>query len=573
MKRTIVTSALPYINGVKHLGNLIGSLLPADIYTRYLRQKGEDVVAICGTDEHGAPAEIAAEVEGLDVKEYCDRMFEVQRDIYERFGLSFDHFGRSSRPENHRITKEIFRHLYANGHIVERSMVQLYDEVGKRFLPDRFVEGICPHCGFERARGDQCENCTRLLDATELISPRNALTGSTAIVQRTSRHLFLRLPHFEGRLREWIASKESYWPTTTVSIARKWLQEGLKDRCITRDLKWGISVPLDGFEDKVFYVWFDAPNAYIGITAEWARLQGQPDLWKRYWKDQDARVVQFMAKDNVPFHTVVWPAMLMGANDGYVLADFIKGFEYLNYEGGKFSTSLRRGVFTDSALAEFPADYWRFYLVTIAPERSDTAFTWVGFQQAIGNLADSLGNFVHRTLTFVNQYFEGRVPDAKHVRAADEQLWVRVGELIEKCDRELYQCNFSAWVRTLREIWAEGNRYFSDEAPWVTRKTSPADASAALHNSLRLCRAFAILSSPLIPSLAEEIFRQLNLAENPSRLSWSEALRQDALARGHRISRDVAPLCRKIDDERIAQLERRFSGREERQGHDRAHGH
>jgi methionyl-tRNA synthetase len=560
MKKTIVTSALPYINGVKHLGNLIGSLLPADIYARFLRQKQEDVIFICGTDEHGAPAEISAETTGIPVQAYCDEMYQVQKEIYEKFDLSFDYFGRSSAPENHAVTQDIFKRLYNAGYISQGSALQLYDEVGQRFLPDRFVEGTCPHCGFERARGDQCDNCTKLLDAAELINPRSAVTGSTALVLRESHQLYLSLSLFQERLADWLSTKEGYWPTTSLSIAKKWLREGLKDRAITRDLKWGISVPLPGFEDKVFYVWFDAPNGYISMTKEWAQAQGTPDLWEVYWKDPDTRLVQFMAKDNVPFHTIIWPAMLMGADVGYNLADFIKGFEYLNYESGKFSTSEKRGVFTDTALAEFPADYWRYYLVTIAPERADSDFTWHGFKKTIDDLADTLGNFVHRTLTFINRYYDGALFDSQSDRDADTQMRGRVRELADQCDRDLSKCNFVAWARNLREIWSEGNRYFNTQAPWVIRKTSAEEAGLTLFNSARLCYTIAVLSSPLIPSLARQIFRQLNLNGDPAHLPWDAAFIERPFPQGHRISAELSPLCQKISDELITEMERKYGG-------------
>ncbi len=560
MKRTIITSALPYINGVKHLGNLIGSLLPADIYARFLRQRGEDVIFICGTDEHGAPAEIAAELEGKQVQQYCESMFYTQKSIYERFDLSFDHFGRSSCTENHVLTKEFFTQLYNNGHIVENEITQLYDVEGGRFLPDRFVIGTCPFCGFQGARGDQCENCTKLLDAIDLLDPRSAVTGSRKLEHRQSKHLFLRLSDFEARLTAWVKSKENYWPNTSVAIAKKWLREGLKDRCITRDLKWGITVPLKGFEDKVFYVWFDAPNAYIAITQEWARLRGSPDLWRAYWMGEDTRLVQFMAKDNVPFHTVIWPAMIMGIDDTFILADLVKGFEYLKYYGGKFSTSSQRGIFTDAAIAELPSDYWRFYLTTIAPERSDSDFTWPGLQQAVANLADNLGNFVNRTLTFLNRYFEGKIPPTPVERSTDVQLWNRMSELVRTCDANLYACNFNGWIRELREVWTTANRYFDTQAPWVTRKTSPKEAAATMYHCVALCKSIAILSSPLVPALAGRIFEQLNLREKPELLCWKEASSPGKFPADHVIAREIQPLCKKIEDARVVELEEKYKG-------------
>ncbi len=554
-KRTIVTSALPYINGVKHLGNFIGSLLPADIYARYLRQKGEDVIFICGTDEHGAPAEIAAEKEGVPVEEYCDRLYQIQKDVYEKFNLSFDYFGRSSSQANHHLTQDIFSKLYKNGHIAEHSITQLYDELNNRFLPDRFVEGTCPHCGYFPARGDQCDGCTKLLDAIELVNPKSTVSGSTALVPKESRQLFICLPHFEKELREWITVQKN-WPKITVSIAKKWLQEGLKDRCITRDLKWGISVPLKGFEDKVFYVWFDAPNAYISITKDWAREKGDENLWKKYWQNKDSRLVQFLGKDNVPFHTIIWPSIIIGSGREYNLARFIKGFEYLNYERGKFSTSQKRGIFLDDAIAEFPADYWRYYLVTIIPERSDSDFSWDGFQQGVENLANSLGNFIHRTLTFINRYYDGEIPKKILDRDVDIKLWQTVKELADTCDTELSKCNFQTWVGALRELWANCDRYFSAQAPWDTRNTSPDDAATTLYHAAKLCRVVSILSLPLIPESAKQIFRQLNISGETETLSWRK-LFSDFEA-GHKISSEISPLFEKIEDGYIQSLKEKY---------------
>ena len=555
MKRTVVTSALPYINGVKHLGNLIGSMLPADIYVRFLRQRGEDVIYICGTDEHGSPAEIAAAEKGLPVDEYCERMYNEQKRIYDAFELSFDYFGRSSSPENHDVSQELFKGLYDNGLVKEGNVTQIYDTDDARFLPDRFVEGTCPHCGYEWARGDQCENCTRLLDATDLLNPRSAVSGSTALERRESPHLFLRLTLLEDRLSEWLRGKEGYWPPGTLSIARKWLNEGLKDRSITRDLKWGIPVPLSGFENKVFYVWYDAPNGYIAMTRAWAKERGEPDAWKTYWHDPDTRLVQFMAKDNVPFHAIIWPAILMGADQGYTIVDFIKGFEWLNFEGGKFSTSGQRGIFTDLAIELFPADYWRLYLTSIAPEKADSDFTLQGFQTTVGNLADELGNFVHRALTFLNRYFDGR-PAPENVRPNDE-LWNRIGRGIGEAEEHLSGMSFGAYVRSLRSLWAEGNRYFTEQEPWATRKTAPDEAQNALFNAACLARSFAIVSSPLIPNASDRIFRLLGLEGSPASISWEEARNPSPFSSGHEIRSEIEPLFRKIEDDRIQELGQR----------------
>ncbi|MGR3650962.1 MAG: methionine--tRNA ligase, partial [Roseovarius sp.] len=387
MARHLITSAIPYINGIKHLGNLVGSQLPADLYARYLRGRGHEVLYLCATDEHGTPAELAAAKAGKPVDEYCAEMWAVQKRLSDGFRLGFDHFGRSSSPQNCRLTQHFAARLHAAGLIAEVSEKQVYSAADGRFLPDRYIEGTCPNCGYDKARGDQCENCTKQLDPTDLIDPRSAISGSTDLEVRETRHLYLRQSVMRSALSDWIDTKID-WPVLTTSIARKWLNdgEGLQDRGITRDLDWGIPVqfegaPWSGMEGKVFYVWFDAPIEYIACAAEWAEAQGlEAKAWERWWRTDkgaaDVRYTQFMGKDNVPFHTLSFPATLMGANhDGsepWKLVDYIKSFNYLNYDGGQFSTSQGRGVFMDDALDILPADYWRWWLLSHAPENSDS---------------------------------------------------------------------------------------------------------------------------------------------------------------------------------------------------------
>ena len=560
--RYIVTSALPYINGVKHLGNLIGSLLPADIYARYRRQQGDDVLAVCGTDEHGTPAEISAIAEGLPVEEYAAKYYQIQKDIYKRFRLSFDYFGRTSSPQNHEMTRRIFLCLHRNGYIAERTTKQLWCEEDQRYLPDRFVEGTCPRCGYESARGDQCDNCNTLLDPTDLIDARSAISGSTNLETREVRHLFLELPKLADRIRSWVDTRES-WPRTTRSIAYKWLDEGLQDRCITRDLKWGVPVPLEGWEDKVFYVWFDAPIGYIGISMEWAAAIGEPDRWQDYWKSPDTKLVQFMAKDNVPFHTVTWPMTMMGADDGFVLADMIKGFQWLNYEGGKFSTSQGRGIFTDQAIELYPSDYWRYYLCLVAPEKGDSDFSWGGFQDAVNkDLADTLGNFVLRGASFIRRYFDGVVPAQIKPTDADGELIGHLHERVQEAQEAIEACQFQKCVRAQRKLWADCNRYFDAKEPWHQRKADMDAAGTTLGLAANLCRSIAILAAPFIPDTAESIFAQLGIDHDVHSLPWSAALETSALT-GKRISDDATPLVTKIEDEPIAALRQRFSGKGE----------
>ena len=361
MARHLITSALPYINGIKHLGNMVGSMLPADVYARYLRQRGHEVLYICATDEHGTPAELAAKEAGLPVDEFCAQAHDAQKAVYDGFELAFDYFGRSSTPQNREITQHFARRLNENGFIEERAIRQVYSPTDGRFLPDRYIVGTCPHCGYDKARGDQCENCTRVLDPTDLIEPRSAISGSTDLEVRETKHLFLLQSKLQTRSRSGSARHEAEWPQLASSIARKWLTEGLQDRAITRDLDWGVPVPADTWpelaaEGKVFYVWFDAPIEYIGATKEWAEQPGQDAGdrdWKSWWYEADTgenpvRYTQFMAKDNVPFHTVMFPATELGMREPWKKVDYVKAFNWLTYYGGKFSTSQKRGVFTDA---------------------------------------------------------------------------------------------------------------------------------------------------------------------------------------------------------------------------------
>jgi len=561
-EKYIVTSALPYVNGVKHLGNFVGSLLPADVFARFLRLQGHDVLAICGTDEHGTPCEIGAIEEGLPVAEYAEKYYQIQKKIYEDFDLSFDYFGRTSSPENHAMTQHLFLKLYESGLIQEKEVTQLYSIDDQRFLPDRFVIGTCPHCGYERARGDQCENCTTLLDALELINPHSVISNSNNVEPRTSNHIFLDLPQMEYKISAWIESKRKIWPKTSYTIAKKWLTEGLKPRSISRDLKWGIPIPLDGFRDKVFYVWFDAPIGYIGISMEWAKHIGDLDRWKDYWKDPKTKLYQFIGKDNVPFHTVTWPATMMGADDGFVLAHVVKGLEFLTFEGGKFSTSLHRGVFTDDALKEFPADYWRYYLMVNAPERHDTAFRWAGFQQAVNrDLSDNLGNFVHRTLTFTNKHFNGLIPELGPIYASDEAILSKIDQVSQDVQALMNIPDFQKAARAVRSFWADCNTYFQGKSPWKAIKENPDSAKTTLNICYTLCRAIAILSAPFIPKTAEKIYEYLGLTQEVHAEHWTSISTYRASA-GIRIHPNPTPLFQKIDSDRIEEVTERYSGKD-----------
>ncbi|MBA3326339.1 MAG: methionine--tRNA ligase, partial [Rhodobacteraceae bacterium] len=524
------------------------------------------------TDEHGTPAELAAAKAGEPVAEYCARMWAVQKALADGFRLSFDHFGRSSSPENRALTQAFAGRLADAGLISEVMEKQVYSFADGRFLPDRYIEGTCPNCGYERARGDQCENCTKQLDPTDLINPRSAISGSTDLEVRATKHLYLRQSALRGELRAWIDSKAD-WPILTTSIAKKWLDdgEGLQDRGITRDLDWGIPVmrgaePWPGMEGKVFYVWFDAPIEYIAATAEWAHAAGLDEAaWRRWWRTDegagDVRYLQFMGKDNVPFHTLSFPATILGVNfDGqqpWKLVDYIKAFNYLNYDGGKFSTSQGRGVFMDQALAILPADYWRWWLMANVPEGSDANFTWEGFQAGVNkDLADVLGNFVSRVTKFAAARFGTGVPGGDYgpVEAA---MTAEIGRRLRAYEAQLDAIELRKAAQELRAIWVAGNEYLQTTAPWTAIKTDPERAAAVTRFALNLIRLYAILSRPFVPDASAAMLAALRLED----ARWPDEAEAAlaALSPGHRF--DVPEvLFAKLDDARRADLEARFAG-------------
>lgn len=559
-ERYLITSALPYINGIKHLGNLIGSMLPADVYARYLRARGKEVLFLCATDEHGTPAELAAIEAKLDVAEFCRQQHEVQADLGRRFALSFDHFGRSSSPQNHELTKYFARRLEENGLIEERTTKQVYSVDDGRFLPDRYVVGTCPHCGYEAARGDQCENCTRVLDPTDLIAPRSSISGSPNVEVRDSRHLFFKLSKLEPELRAWISTREN-WPSVTTSIALKWLNEGLEDRGITRDLKWGVPVDRPGFENKVFYVWFDAPIEYIGATKEWAELQSPARDWRSWWYEaDDVNYTQFMAKDNVPFHTIMFPAALIGTREPWKRPDYIKAFNWLKYYGGKFSTSQHRGVFMSDALELLPADYWRYYLLANAPESDDADFTWELFAAVINkDLVGVFGNFVNRIVKFAASKFDGIVPKGGAPQEPERRLLAELEQHLRAYERHLDEMSFRKAITSLRAMWTAGNVYLAEQEPWKVMKTDPARAETAVRTSLNLVRLFAVLSHPIMPETSTKVLDALEASAGER--AWPGDLTREIerLQPGRRIG-PLDLLFRRIADEDVAAWSARFSG-------------
>ncbi|RYG89718.1 methionine--tRNA ligase [Loktanella sp. IMCC34160] len=566
MARHLITSAIPYINGIKHLGNLVGSQLPADLFARYQRERGNEVLFLCATDEHGTPAELAAAKAGKPVAEYCAEMHEVQTRIAEGFRLSFDHFGRSSSPQNHKLTQHFAGRLAEAGLIREVSEKQMYSHADGRFLPDRYIEGTCPNCGFDSARGDQCDNCTKQLDPVDLINPHSTISGSTDLEMRETKHLYLCQSNLKDQLEEWIDTREG-WPVLTTSIAKKWLNDGdgLQDRGITRDLDWGIPVKKGdedwpGMEGKVFYVWFDAPIEYIACGSEWVEA-GKGDDWERWWRTdkgaEDVTYTQFMGKDNVPFHTLSFPATILGSGEPWKLVDFIKSFNYLNYDGGQFSTSRGRGVFMDQALEILPADYWRWWLLSHAPESSDSEFTWENFQTSVNkDLADVLGNFVSRVTKFCRSKFGEVVPEGGAYGPREEALIAALQDRITTYEGFMDTIEVRKSAAELRAIWVLGNEYLQEAAPWATFKEDPDTAAAQVRFALNLIPLYAALSAPFIPDAAEAMATAMGVSAD---WPYSAASALTRLAPGHAFT---VPdnLFSKISDEAREDWQVRFAG-------------
>ena len=566
MARHLITSAIPYINGIKHLGNLVGSQLPADLFARFQRARGNEVMFLCATDEHGTPAELAAAKAGKPVEDYCAEMHAVQAEIAQGFRLSFDHFGRSSSAQNKVLTQAFAKRLAEEGLIREVTEEQMYSNFDGRFLPDRYIEGTCPNCGFDSARGDQCDNCTKQLDPVDLIEPRSVISGSTDLELRETKHLFLRQSEMRDKLQTWIDSKAD-WPILTTSIAKKWLNDGdgLQDRGITRDLAWGVPAQFDGapwagMEGKVFYVWFDAPIEYIACSQEWADKTGGD--WARWWRTdqgaQDVTYTQFMGKDNVPFHTLSFPATILGSNEPWKLVDYIKSFNYLNYDGGQFSTSRGRGVFMDQALSLLPADYWRWWLLSHAPESADSEFTWENFQvSANKDLADVLGNFVSRITKFTRSKFGEAVPEGGVWGEQEAALIAELTTRIRDYEQFMEDKEVRKAAGELRAIWVAGNEYLQSAAPWTVFKTDPAQAAAQARLALNLVRLYAVLSAPFIPDASASMLDGMQTTDT----SWPDNIEAalTVLPVGHAFTVPEV-LFRKITDEEREEWQARFAG-------------
>ena len=536
-QRILVTAALPYANGDIHLGHLAGAYLPADIYVRYQRLRKRDVLFICGSDENGVAITVSAEKEGVSPQLVVDRFHERNRKAFERFGMSFDNYSRTSLPIHHQVASEFFLELYQQGILREKREQQFFDESAARFLPDRYVEGTCPVCASPEARGDQCERCGSYLNPLDLISPRSKITGSVPTVRETT-HLYFPLGSYQKRLEAYIAERDARasWKPNVLQYCRGWFRDGLQDRAITRDLDWGVPVPVKGFEQKVIYVWFDAVLGYISSTMEWARREGDPSAWKRFWQEPATKYVAFIGKDNVVFHCIVFPAMLMAWNDArqdqYVLPENVPANEFLNFEGQKFSKSKGWGIDVGDFLDRYGADSLRYYLATALPEYRDSDFTWRDFQARNNNeLADILGNFVNRTLAFVSRTFEGKVPPRGELSQRDRAMLELLAQAPREVGNRFEQYEFREGVLAAMNLARAANKYFNDSQPWVTARTNPELCATTLSVCLQIVRGLAVLFSPVVPSAAEKIWGMLGQQGKITDASWEHAA-EEALPPG-----------------------------------------
>lgn len=557
-KRTLVTSALPYANGPIHLGHLAGAYLPADLYVRYKRLTGEDILYICGSDEHGVPITIAAEKEGVDPQDIVDKFHNRNKKAFDEIGISFDYYGRTSSQVHHKTSQQFFTRLYEDGVFVQKTEEQLYDPKAEMFLPDRYVKGICPNCGYEEAYGDQCESCGTSLSPTELINPKSAITGDTPETKKT-KHWYLPLGDFQEKLEHWIESRENWKPNVAGQV-KSWLDDGLADRAVTRDLTWGVPVPLDDTEGKVLYVWFDAPIGYISATKEWAEQQGDPHRWKTYWQDEETDLIHFIGKDNIVFHCIMFPAVLM-AYGKYVLPKNVPANEFLNLEGKKLSTSRGWAVWLEDYLEDFEADLLRYVLGTILPETKDSDFSWEDFQNKVNSeLADILGNFVFRTTSFTHKYFDGVIPELNNPSDRDRETLAQIGIQKEKTAAAYEQFKLREAIAETMKLARIGNKYFTDMEPWKSRKENIKKCGNTLHVCLQITAAMSILFDPILPNKMAVLRKELNLVED--NIEWKN-IDSAILKSGDHIEKGEI-LFTKIEDEQVEEqlqkLEKRSKG-------------
>ena len=550
-KRYTITAALPYTNGPVHIGHLAGVYVPADIYARYQRLQNKDVVFVCGSDEHGVPITIKAKKEGITPQEVVDKYHAIIKKSFEDFGISFDNYSRTSADVHHKTASAFFKKLYEDGKFIEEVTKQLYDEEANQFLADRFVVGTCPKCGFEESYGDQCENCGTSHNATDLINPKSALTGNKPILKET-RHWFLPLDQYEGFLKEWILKEHKKdWKSNVYGQCKSWIDDGLRARAVTRDLDWGIPVPVEGAEGKVLYVWFDAPIGYISATKEWAEREGKD--WKPYWKDEDSKLLHFIGKDNIVFHCIIFPSMLK-AEGSYVLPDNVPANEFLNLEGNKISTSKNWAVWLHEYLEEFPnqQDVLRYVLTANAPETKDNDFTWADFQARNNNeLVAIFGNFINRVVVLTNKYYDGTVPEASAFSEVDKQTLKELQAYPAVIASSIERYRFREAQQELMNVARLGNKYLADEEPWKKIKTDEARTKTIMYVALQIASALSVLSEPFLPFTSEKLKSILSFSNLDSQLVWDDVhSKTELLKPGHQIGKSEL-LFSKIEEDQI----------------------
>ncbi|MBN3036025.1 MAG: methionine--tRNA ligase [Bacteroidales bacterium] len=542
-KRTTVTSALPYANGPIHIGHLAGVYVPADIYVRYLRSRGEDVLFIGGSDEHGVPITIKARQQGVTPQEIVDRYHAMIRDSFRDFGISFDIYSRTSLPIHHQTASEFFKILYDKGEFIERTSLQYYDEETRHFLADRYITGTCPHCKYDKAYGDQCESCGTSLSPDDLIDPKSVLSGNPP-VKRETKHWYLPLDKYEPWLREWILEgHRNDWKVNVYGQCKSWIDQGLQPRAVTRDLDWGVQVPLPDTEGKVLYVWFDAPIGYISATREWAEKCGKD--WEVWWKDPETRLIHFIGKDNIVFHCIIFPAMLK-QEGSFILPDNVPAFEFMNLENDKISTSRNWAVWLHEYLKDFPGkqDVLRYVLTANAPETKDNDFTWKDFQARNNNeLLAILGNFFNRTLVLVHKYFDGKVPETGPLNDYDKSVLAGMAEFPGRIAAGLEAFRFRESLNEMMNLARLGNKYLTDSEPWKLIRTDEARVKSILNISLQICANLSVLAWPFLPFTAERMSSMLQLKE----MKWKDAGSADILPEGHELNPPEL-LFEKIED-------------------------
>ncbi|MGS2738813.1 methionine--tRNA ligase [Sinomicrobium sp. M5D2P17] len=556
-KRYTITSALPYTNGPIHIGHLAGVYVPADIYARYLRLRGKDVAFICGSDEHGVAISMRAKKEGVTPQEIIDKYHAIIKKSFADFGISFDNYSRTSAEIHHKTASGFFRKLYDDGKFIEEVTEQLYDEKAGQFLADRFVIGTCPKCGNEEAYGDQCENCGTSLNGTDLINPKSTITGTKPVLRET-KHWFLPLDQYDAFLREWILEgHKSDWKPNVYGQVKSWLDDGLKPRAVTRDLDWGIPVPVEGAEGKVLYVWFDAPIGYISSTKEWAEREGTD--WEPYWKDKDTKLVHFIGKDNIVFHCVIFPAMLK-AEGSYILPENVPANEFLNLEGNKLSTSKNWAVWLHEYLEDFPEkqDVLRYTLTANAPETKDNDFTWKDFQARNNNeLVAIFGNFVNRVIVLTNKYYDGVIPSPATFTQRDEDTLAELKKYPQVISSSVERYRFREALGELMNVARLGNKYLADEEPWKLIKEDAERVQTIMYVALQVAGVLSVLSEPFLPFTAKKLQKMLGRPVSEEKAPWDAVAEgEDLLPAGHRVNQ-AELLFTKIEDAEIEkQLER-----------------